>query len=79
VAQRRDGADRVRGNMMILAHGGYVATAVASVEGKIASNTLPLELCNIQWLDVTTGPFKEQIGELIRNFKTREKDYPFAF
>ena len=35
---------------------------------------LPLQLTNIQWFDLTTGPFEERVEDLIRNLKTREME-----
>jgi len=35
---------------------------------------LPLQLANLQWFDLTTGPFDERVEELIRNLKTREME-----
>lgn len=35
---------------------------------------LPAQLFNIQWFDLTTGPFEERVEELIRSLKTREME-----
>jgi hypothetical protein len=44
------------------------------VVAPFARVALPPHLANIQWFDLTTGPFDERIQELIRNLKTREME-----
>ena len=39
---------------------------------------LPLPLANIQWFDLTRGPFEARVEELIRSLKTREMEQPPA-
>jgi hypothetical protein len=37
-------------------------------------DALPPQLANIQWFNLTTGPFEERFEELIRSLKTREME-----
>lgn len=39
-----------------------------------ARESLPPQLADIQWFDLTTGPFDQRAQELIRNLKTREME-----
>jgi len=37
-------------------------------------DALPPQRANIQWFNLTTGPFEERVEELIRSLKTREME-----
>ena len=50
------------------------SNVIPVVVAPFARGTLPPQLANRQWFDLTTGPFDERVEELIRNLKTRDME-----
>ena len=50
------------------------SNVIPVVVAPIAREALPPQLANIQWFDLTTGPFEERVEELIRNLKARDME-----
>lgn len=50
------------------------SNVIPVVVAPFAREALPPPLANLQWFDLTAGPFEERVEELIRSLKTREME-----
>lgn len=50
------------------------SNVIPIVVAPFAHDALPPHLANLQWFDLTTGPFDARVEELIRSLKTREME-----
>jgi len=50
------------------------SNVIPIVVAPFARDALPPHLANLQWFDLTTGPFDAQVEELLRSLKTREME-----
>lgn len=50
------------------------SNVVPVIIAPFAAELLSPQLANIQWFDLTTGPFEARVEELIRSLKTREME-----
>ncbi len=57
-----------------LAARSHRSNVIPIIVAPFAHDVLPLQLANLQWFDLTTGPFDERVEELIRNLKTRDME-----
>lgn len=51
-----------------------IPVVIAPLEREGVPLSLQLQLGDIQWFDLTTGPLEERVEELIRSLKTREME-----
>jgi hypothetical protein len=54
--------------------GNIIPVIVESIHPEMTRPAISYQLRQLQWFDLTTGPFQERVDELIRNLKTREME-----